>query len=275
MNSALSPASESPTSAAPPNQQDLAAQTRAFADEMYQAVAEAYLAFRREYYHESEPDLATLPPAHAEIRKSELALLSESALRLTPKAVTSIPLVGGFVKHLERVADMRSISEDERTALHNLTIGFLHGVHGGVQPWYVEWLLNSARNLSQISDFDYYLDFPYDGLLYRDPVSLAAFEKAVNTNDVAALQREIKRLSIDLIEALRDPIHAQSRLSFTGPDGDHRRLMFELETAAGIALLSYLAVNETRKLVRPRQPHVARSALAPLPTDLQSRDITE
>jgi hypothetical protein len=271
MNSALSPLAESPTSIAAPNQYDLVAQTRAFAEETYQAVAKAYLAFRREHYHEPEPDLATLPPAHAEIRKSELALLSESTLRLTPKAVTSIPLVGGFVKHLERVADMRSISEDERTALHNLTIGFLHGIHGGVQPWYVEWLFNSARNLSQINDLDYYLDFPYDGLLYRDPVSLAAFETAVRTSDVAALQREIKRLAVDLIEALHDPVRAQSRLAFTGPDGDHRRLMFELETAAGIALLTYLAANEVRKLVRPRQPHTAHSALAPLPTELQSR----
>jgi hypothetical protein len=244
---------------------DLAEHTRAFADGPFQTVASAYLAFRKEYYHEAQPSLAALPPAHAEIRKSELALLVESTLRLVPQAVKSVPLVGGFVRHLQQVADIHSISEDERTALHNLTIGFLRGVQGGIQPWYVEWLLTSARNLSQIRDLDYYLNFPFDGLLYRDPDALTALESAVRSSDETALRGEIERMANQLVHVLGDPVGSQPLLAFTGPDGEHRKLLFNLETTAGLALLAYLIAAEARLLLRPRQTPALRSALAPLP----------
>lgn len=268
----------SPTSAplAPPvtpNLSELVERTHAFADKTFEAVAREYLAFRREYYHEAQPSLATLPQAHAEIRKSELALLAESTLRLVPQAVKSIPVVGSFVTHLRHVADLHSISEDERTALHTLAIGFLHGIRGGIQPWYVEWLLNSAHNLSQISDHDYYLQFPFDGLLYRDPESLAAFDAAVRHGDVAALQREFERMATKLIEVLRDPMGSQPVLAFTGPDSDHRRLVFNLETTAALALLAYLIAAEARLLIRPREAPSQRSVQAPLPAQLQEQVI--
>lgn len=270
-----SPAVAPPTITGAPGPSGLAEQTSAFADELFKAVASAYLAFRREYYHEPQPSLSILPPAHAEIRKSELALLAESTLRLTPRAIKAIPLIGGFVGHLQRAADMHSVSEDERTALHNLAIGFLHGIRGGIQPWYVEWLQASAHNLSQISDHDYYLEFPYDGLLYRDPAALAALDSAVRRNDIPALRREIEQMAARLIETLHDPVGVQPLLSFTGPDGDHRRFVFNLETAAALALLAYLVTAEARVLLHPHAAPPARSALAPLPSRLQPHVINE
>ena len=270
----MSIAASTTTLPTPPAASKLAEQTRDFADQTFKAVASAYLAFRREYYHESQPSLATLPPAHAEVRKSELALLAESTLRLTPKAIRAIPLVGGFIAHLQQVADMHAVSEDERTALHNLTIGFLHGIRGGIQPWYVQWLRDSARNLSQITDLDYYLEFPYDGLLYRDPAALASLDTAVRSADMAALRDEIGQMAARLIETLADPVGVQPHLAFTGPDGDHRRFVFNLETAAGLALLAYLITAEARTLLHPRSASPARSALAPLPVQLRERVVS-
>ena len=276
--SAPSPTTASRTPAMVSNPSVLVEQTRAFADGAFHAVASAYLAFRREYYHEPQPSLATLPPAHDQIRKADLAILAESSLRLVPQAVKSVPVVGGFVRHLQRVADIHSIAEEERTALHTLASGFLRGMRGGIQPWYVEWLLASAHNLSQIDDLDYYLEFPFDGLLYRDPAALAAFDRAARQGDIAALRREIQQLADRLIAALRDPVGAQPILAFTGPDGEHRQLVFNLETTAALALLAYLVTAEVRLLVHPRQPPAHRSALAALPaqlTQLQGQIIAE
>lgn len=273
--SVSSPSSAPHTVVTAPHLSELADQTRAFADQTFEAVAQEYLAFRREYYHEAEPSLATLPQAHAEIRKSEVALLAESMLRLAPQAVKSIPLVGSFVTHLRQVADMHSIAEDERAALHNLAMGFLHGVRGGIQPWYVEWLLASAHNLSQISDLDYYLEFPFDGLLYRDPAALATFDAAVRQGDTAAIRREIERMAAKLIEALRDPVGVQPLLAFTGPDGERRHVVFNLQTTAALALMAYLIATEVRLLSNPRQDVAFHSALASLPPQLKAQTITE
>jgi hypothetical protein len=273
--SVQSPTTAPLTRGAAPNPSELVEQTRVFADQTYKAVASAYLAFRRDYYHEANPSLSTLPQAHAEIRKSELALLVESTLRLTPQAIKSIPLVGGFLKHLQRVADMHSISEDERTALHNLTIGFLRGIRGGIQPWYVEWLLTSAHNLNQVTNLDYYLEFPFDGLLYHDPTALTAFDSAARRGDIKALQGEIERLAARLIEVLRDPVRTQPLLAFTGPDGNHRRFVFDLKTAAGLALVAYMIAVEVRLLTHPQQAAPPHSALAPLPTQLKAQVVNE
>ena len=262
-------------SASTPNSHELAEQTKPFAAQVFQAVASAYLEFRRDYYHEAQPSLATTPPAHTEIRKAELALFMESILRATPQAIKSIPIVGAFLQHLEQVADMHSIAEEERTALHNLAIGFLHGVHGGIQPWYVEWLLASAQNLSQVNQIDYYLIFPFDGLLYRDPAELASFEAAVRTDDIKALQKEIEHLATRLIAALQNPVRAQPALAFTGPDGEHRRFVFNLMTVAGLALAAYLITAEARHIIHPRHATDPRSALAPLPVRLSARVVDQ
>ncbi|HEY1390781.1 MAG TPA: hypothetical protein VGF38_19760 [Ktedonobacterales bacterium] len=256
-----------------PNTPEPAEQTKTFAAQVFQAVASAYLDFRRDYYHEAQPSLATTPPAHAEIRKAELALFVESILRATPQAIKSIPIVGTFLQHLEQVADMHSIAEEERTALHNLAIGFLHGVRGGIQPWYVEWLLASAQNLSQVTQTDYYLMFPFDGLLYHDPAALASFEAAVRTGDSAALQDDIEHLATQLIAALQNPVRAQPALAFTGRDSEHRRFVFNLKTVAGLALAAYLLTAEARHIIHPRHEAYPHSALAPLPARLAARVI--
>jgi hypothetical protein len=258
-----------------PNANELVEQTQGYAAQVFAAVATEYLGFRREYYHETQPSLATIPPAHTEIRKAELALLAESTLRVTPQAIKSIPIVGAVVQHLEQVADMHSIAEEERTALHNLAIGFLHGVRGGIQPWYLEWLLASAHNLSQVTYLDYYLEFPFDGLLYRDPAALAALDAAVRASNIAVLQHEIDHLATRLIEVLRDPVRAQPRLAFTGPDGERRRVVFNLKTVAGLALAAYLVTAEARHLIHPQQAPPPRSALAPLPARLAARVVDE
>jgi hypothetical protein len=44
-----------------PNANELVEQTRGHAARVFQAVATAYLAFRREYYHETQLTLATIP----------------------------------------------------------------------------------------------------------------------------------------------------------------------------------------------------------------------
>jgi hypothetical protein len=262
-------------SAAIPNPQELADQTKTFAAQIFQAVAGAYLAFRRDYYHETQPSLATIPSAHAEIRKAELALFVEGVLRAAPHAIKSIPFVGALLQHLEQVANMHSISEDERTALHNLAIGFLHGVRGGIQPWYVEWLLASAQNLSQVTRNDYYVAFPFDGLLYRDPAALALLDAAVRAGDIAALQQEIERLATRLIAALQNPVRAQPVLAFTGPDSEHRRFVFNLKTVVGLALVAYLLTAEARHVLHPYQVSDPGSALAPLPPRLAAQVVDQ
>src|SRR5512146_784536 len=115
----------------------LAKETQATAARLYDAVSAAYLDFRRTYYHEEQPSLATTPPAHDEIHRADIALLAESTLRLVPTSVRTLPVVGGLVDHLRQVSDLNSISESERTALHNMTMAFLYGMKNGIQPWYV------------------------------------------------------------------------------------------------------------------------------------------
>jgi hypothetical protein len=189
-----------PTEATAADAKALIAQSRPVAERTYKAVAEAYLAFRRQYYHELDPSLATIPPAHAEIHRAEVAQLADSTLRLTPQAIRQIPVLGGFLAHLESVANIHSMSERERTALHNMTLTFLHGVKDGVQPWYLEWLLDTAHNLAQVTHPQYYEAFPYEGLLYKDPQALKVFDAAVHTGDLKAIQNEVEDLGQRLVE---------------------------------------------------------------------------
>lgn len=266
------PASDRQSIPTVPNPSELVAQTAPFAAQTFKAVAEHYLEFRRVYYHEAQPTLSTVPPAHAEIHQAEIARLAESTLRLLPQAVKSLPLVGPLIDHLQQVADLHSISEDERSSLHNMTMSFLHGTRGGIQPWYVEWLLASAHNLARISHPEYYFTYPWDGLIYRSPADLAAFDLAVRSGDIAAIKREIQRLANGLIAALRDPMGAQADLAFTGQGGERRQRIFRLKTAAALALGAYLVAEEVRILVRPRVISAPpQSALAPLPQQLAAR----
>lgn len=248
------------------NLDHLAEATTATATQVFAMVAERYLAFRRVYYHEEQPSLATIPPAHAGIHQGDIARAAESTLRLVPKVVKSVPLLGGFLVHLEQVANLHSITERERTALHNLTMTFLHGVTDGIQPWLVTWLLASAQHLSKVSETDYYLRYPWDGLLYLQPKALAAFESALRTGDVAAIERAIEHLGQRLVDTLRDPISAQPELAFTGPDAERRRRVFHLKTTLALALGAYLIADEVHGLLHPPEPAQERlSVLEPLP----------
>lgn len=250
---------------------DLAARSRTFGGQVYEEVAEQYLQFRREYYLEDHPSLDTLPPQHAEIHRSELALLAEQTLRLVPDAVKGVPVIGGLLAHLERVADIHSISEAERTALHNVTMTFLHGAKDGIQPWYAQWLLDSARNLASVTDTDYFMEFPWDACCYMPPDDLTAYERAIGAADITGIEAAIRRVADKLCLALKEPIDTQVVFAFTGPDADHRREQFQLKTAAALALGAVLIGEEARLLLRPRLTvRPPRSALAPLPDDLSS-----
>jgi hypothetical protein len=255
--------------AALPQPTDLAGQTAAFAAQVSAEVAQQYLEFRREYYHEEQPSLESVPPSHSEIHQAEIARLAESTLRVLPQAVKSLPVLGGLLDHLEQVANIHSLSEHDRTALHNMTMCFLYGLKGGVQPWYVEWLLASAHNLSRQKNPDYYLAYPWDALLYKDPKALAQFDAAVVAGDTAVLEGEINTLARRLVQVLRDPINTQVELAFTGPDAEERRRIFNLKTTAAIAIGTLLVAEEARLLIQPHQPHEKpHSVLAPLPPQL-------
>lgn len=250
----------------------LPGQTRAWADTVSAQVAEHYLAFRRVYYHEARPSLDTVPPAHAEIHQAEIARLADNTLRLMPAALKSLPLLGGLLAHLQQVANIHSMSERERSTLHNLTMAFLHGLHGGIQPWYVSWLLASARSLSIEQHDGYYMQFPWDALLYHDAGQLRTFEQVVTQGDIAGVEGVLERLADRLVRALDDPIAVQPELAFTGPESERRRLTFRLKTSAALALGAYLVVEEARVLLHPHEaaPEL-RSALAPLPPELAAQ----
>jgi hypothetical protein len=249
----------------------LPGQTRIWADDVSARVIEHYLAFRRSYYNESNPSLDALPPAHAGIHQAEIARLADSTLQLMPAALKAVPVLGGLLEHLQQVANIHSISEHERSTLHNLTMTFLHGLRGGIQPWYVSWLLTSARNLSTEQHDRYYMQFPWDALLYLGPEQLQTFEVAVAQSDVTAIQHTLDAVAAKLISALADPISTQPHLAFTGPDAERRRLAFRLKTSAALALGAYLVVEEARALVHPHEVAAAlHSALAPLPPELSA-----
>jgi len=264
-----SPSSRPAAPAAPVAQQYDAASLA----EQRAAVVRAYLAFRREFYHEAQPDLTHAPSPHAEIRDAELAGIARSVLRLVPQAVHSVPVLGGFLEHLEQVADIHSISEQERSELHNLTMLFLHGTDGGIQPWYPAWLLTSAESLASVDVSEYYFDHPWDGLLYRSPQDLQAFAAAVRNGDASAMSREMERLAAGLVNVLNEPVKMHSTLAFSGPNADQRRALFQLKTTAALGLGAYLIVNQFQQSLHPRPPKGARSQLsrlAPVPAEMDA-----
>jgi hypothetical protein len=252
-----------------PKVDELAERTREFAAGLYDAVATEYLQFRRTYYHEEQPSLANRPHASTEIHKAEVALLAENTLRVLPIAVKALPVVGGIMEHLQEVTDLNSISETERTTLHNMTTAFLYGVRNGLQRWYVQWALASARRLASVWDASYFMAYPWDACLYKTPDELARFEQAVGTGNAEDSEQAMQQIAERLITALRDPLATQFEYAFTGPDADRRRTTFRLKTAATIALGAYLITEEVRTLLQPRGAVVTPpSALAPLPPEL-------
>jgi hypothetical protein len=229
----------------------LTQQTRDFGGRAAATMAQAYLEFRRTYYNESNPTLDSVPPQNNEIRRTQAGAIAERTLSLIPRAFRQLPLIRDIFNHLQWEVDIHSLTEQERIELHNLAMVFLHGVKDGIQPWYVEWVLAIAEALQQVDHPDYYLAFPWQGLFYRTPEELIAFQRAVTEGDVTRIQQVIERLGSGLTEALSDPLGVQPRLCFSGANGERRRILFTLKTDAALALGAYLAYDLARDIVSP------------------------
>lgn len=254
----------------------LAARTRDEAARLTSAVAEPYLAFRRIYYHEAEPSLATVPPRSAAVQRTETASLAQRALRLFPRETHAVPVLREMLDHLQWVVDIHSLTEHERSAIHNMAMTLLHGLQEGIQGWYVEWLLFAAQRLQTATDPRYFLAYPWQALMYRTPEEVKVFEAAVHAGDVAGIEREVRRMANGVIDVLRDPLGAQPKLVFTGPDGERRRHLYELKTTAALALGAYLAVDTVRGLIsaeHPAQPVL--SVIRGLPPQIAAHVVPE
>ena len=88
--------------------------------------------------------------------------------------IRELPLLRDMINHLQWEVDIHSLTEQERIELHNQTMVFLHGIQDGVQPWYVDWVLHVMQALQYVEHPDYYLAFPWQGILYRKPEELAS-----------------------------------------------------------------------------------------------------
>ncbi len=218
---------------------------------MYQAVGNQYLAFRREYFRDPHASLATEPPPHPAPHQTETAKLAENALKVVPHEVRSVPIIGDLITHLQRVIDIHTLTENELLTLHNVAMIFLYGTRDGLQPWYVEYLLDAAHKLSNVTDLDYFITYPWHGLFYLPPEPLSAFDTAVRTGDVAGIERAVSHTAAQLITALKDPFKAQEDLAFAGEGGERRKTVFTLKTTAALAIGAYLAIETVRSLVGP------------------------
>jgi hypothetical protein len=184
--------------------------------------------------------------------------------------------VRDVLDHLQWEVDINSVTERERLQLHNLTMTYLYGITGGIQPWFVEWQNAAAHSLQGQLHPDYYLAFPWHGLLYRSPQDLAAFDSAIANANVDGIQHEVGRLADHLIRVLRDPLGTQPELAFTGPDAERRRTLFNLKTAAGLALGAYLAAELVHDLVAPRRDMgPPQSVLPELPPQISTHVLPE
>src|SRR6185437_5868692 len=139
-----------------PNPELLAQQSRPVADQLYQAVGNQYLAFRRDFFHDANASLATEPPAHPQPHQTETAKLAERALQVVPGGAHTLPIIGDLITHLQRVVDIHSLTENELLMLHNTSMIFLYGTRDGLQAWYVEYLLDAAHKLNNITDLEYF-----------------------------------------------------------------------------------------------------------------------
>lgn len=184
----------------------LAQQTQAFADQLYQSVGDQYLEFRRTYFHDANASLATEPPPHPAAHQTETAKLAGEALKVIPSGAQSLPVIGDLLTHLHRVVDIHSLTEDELLTLHNVAMIFLYGIRGGVQGWYVDYLLDSAHQLQHVSNTEYFITYPWHGLFYLPQKETADFDAAVQQYNVAAIQNHVQEFAGKLVNALQHPL---------------------------------------------------------------------
>lgn len=239
------------------NAADLAAATRDFAARIFDQVAREYLNYRRVFHHDPNPSLDTSPPESAEAQQTEGARLAHGALRIMPREAHMVPLVRDLLDHLQWVVDIHTLTQHERTQLHNMTMVYLHGVTDGVQGWYIEWLHAAAVKLADVTHPKYYLAYPWQALLYRSPSHLGALTEAISSGSVAGIEREVQHMADQLTAVLRDPLGTQPKLAFMGKEGERRKVLFDLKTAAGLALGAYLAAETVRTLTHLGQPQPA------------------
>jgi hypothetical protein len=233
----------------------LAQQTQTVAAQLYQTIGNHYLEFRRVYFHDTNPSLATEPPAHPEPHQTETAKLAENALKVVPSNVQSLPIIGDLVVHLQRVVNIHTLTENELLTLHNVTMIYLYGVRDGIQGWYVDYLLDAADKLQHETNPDYYIEYPWHGLFYLPPDETAAFSLAVQQGDITAISNQVQQLGNRLSAALQNPFKAQEDLAFSGEDGERHKMIFTLKTTAGLAIGAYLAIETVRAVVGPHHAH--------------------
>ena len=241
------------TAMAVANPAQLVAQSRAMADQLYSEVSTAYLQFRHIYFEEESPSLANDPPMHPPAHQSETARLAQGALKVIPGAVRAMPILGDLAGHLQRVVEIHTLTENELLSLHNITMVFLYGVREGIQPWYVAYLDESAHQLLEATHPDYFLAFPFHGLFYQTPETLVKLDIALRQGDVAYIETHVQQLAQELIIVLHDPFKGQENLSFAGPDGERRKIVFNLKTTAGLAIGSYLGIEAVRSFISPHK----------------------
>lgn len=240
--------------------------THDIAATLFAQVGHDYLQFRRISYEETTPSLATLPPESHAIQQAEIALLADNALRFVTPALKSIPLIGGLVEHLQRVANIHSISQQERTALHNEAMLFLHGIKGGIHGWYVEWMYQAAASVSRVVRHDYFIYHPWDALLYMNDTQLAEFGEAIRSQNTDTITRYVSQLASSLRDALLDPVATQPKLAFTGPDHEEIEAQFNLKTTAALALGALLIAGEVQVLLHHHDTQTPPpSAIPPFP----------
>lgn len=254
----------------------LAAQTQDFAARTSKNVGDQYLEFRRVYYHDSNPSLATLPPRMSHQHQTEGAKIASEALRLMPREAFAIPIVRDLLNQLQWEVDIHTLTERECIALHNLSMTYLYGIQGGIQPWFANWQLEFAHALLGVNHPDYYLAFPWHGLMYRSPEEVRAFDTAIRNGDVAGIEREVKRLGDQLVAVLREPLTTQADLAFTGPDAERRHMIFTIKTRAALALGAYLAIETARGLLRGEHKATPpQSVMQHMPPELEQHLLPE
>ncbi|MBA3826344.1 MAG: hypothetical protein H0X24_20895 [Ktedonobacterales bacterium] len=253
-----------------PDPAGLLTATRPLASQLYGDISTDYLQFRRTYFREQNPTLATEPPLHPSPHHDETARLAETALKAIPGVVQSVPLLGDIYGHLHRVVNIHTLTENELLMLHNVTMVFLYGTRDGLQAWYVEYLNNTAHQLADVKHGEYYIEFPFHGLFYIPPEDLVKFDIAIKQGDPARIAAYVQNLAEHLATALRDPFHGQEHFSFAGPDGDRHRTIFNLKTTAGLAIGGYLALEAVRSLVSPHTASgPAQPAIHLVPPEMQ------
>ena len=258
-----------------PNGAALFAQTHDFAAQVFARVSAEYLDFRRKQYHEDNPSLTTVPPKLDHADQTASGKVAEQALRFTPKEVRIIPFVHDLLDTLQWTVDINTLTDRERTSLHNITMIFLNGVQGGVHPWFVQWMLQAAYALQHATHPNYYLAFPWHGLLYKAPSELVALDNAVRTGDIPTLQDEVQKLADHLVKVLRDPLHTQPDLAFSGVGGERRRMMFNIKVTAALAIGAYLAAETVNNLLHPPRESPPPTSLVDFPQELEEHLLPE